>query len=282
LDTATDLSGHMGSQDGHVQDSVSGLTGRGVDGHGQTVPEGEYLPLAEAAAAVQRSEKTLRRLVAKGKVPNYRETTPPYRMLVEMGAVRAAVADSLAAVPFTPDAEPSRQGGQPPVVQSGHAQNEPVRDDGQPTELLHFLQNELDRLRQELAQTRVQSRSELEAKEQRIEKLTDELLSARRDAGKWEQAEEYRRQLYNDYIRLQAELGEAKLQLKLLDRNPTPVDIEGGHEVYAAARPIPEGRVVEATVSAPRAPYQTVLFWLLLLVIAGGGSFGIYWMTIPH
>lgn len=283
MDTATDLSGHANTQDGHVQESIFGTSGHPGDGHGQPVPDGEYLSLSEAAAAVQRSEKTVRRLVAKGKVPNYREPTPPYRILVEMSAVRTAVAEGL--VPYVEGMDTGRQSGQPPTVQAGHVQSESVQDDPSAAprdlELLSFLQVELDRLRQELGETRTRSRAELEAKEQRIEKLTDDLLAARRDAGKWEQAEEYRKQLYHDYIRLQGELGETKMQLKLLERNPLAADENAAHEVYTAPYRARDGQLVES--SPPRRPATPqALLWVLLLVLAAGGSFGIHWMMTPH
>lgn len=284
MDTATDMSGRLGTQNGHVQDHASTLSGH-ADGQGVVLPDGEYLPLVEAAAVVQRSEKTLRRLVGKGKVPSYRESTPPYRMLVEMGAVRAALADGLGPVPVTPEVTepPTKQPGQPVIGQSGHVQTETVREEEpRDVDLLHFLQAELERLRNELTATRTQSRAEIEAKEQRIEKLTDDLLAARRDAGKWEQAEDYRKQLYHDYMRLQSELGETKMQLKLLERNPLLTDMESVNEVYVA-RPLHESRAVEAVVSSPgRASLKTTLLWVLLLLVVVGGSLGVYWMTIPH
>lgn len=285
MDTATGLSGHADTQNGHVQEPVFGPTGHAGDGHGQPVPDGEYLSLPEAAAAVQRSEKTVRRLVSKGKVPNYRESTPPYRMLVEMNAVRAAVAEG--PIPSPVDLmDTPRQSGQPPTVQPGQPPSEPAREDlstGMPRDrdLLDFLQAELDRLRQELGETRTRSRAELEAKEQRIEKLTDDLLAARRDAGKWEQAEEYRKQLYHDYIRLQSELGETKMQLKLLERNPLAADERDAQAVYTAPYRAPDGQLVE--VAPPRRPaVPQALVWALLLLVVAGGSFGIHWMITPH
>jgi len=213
MDTAVDTTVAEGRQGRHHPDEP----GRHGDGHVQ------FVSLKEATLAVQKSDKTIRRLIKAGKVL-YRQGEPNAPYLVDLQSLRDVfAAESLDTV----HGQPGHVSTQCLPNEPGQAMSTVVQPTPQddPFSPVRLLSNEIELLRKELSETRIHARAELETKEQRVQHLMDQLIAAKEDAGKWQQAEAYRAQLYRDFTVLQERYQEVRVRLELLEHNPTPTTV---------------------------------------------------------
>lgn len=224
-----------------IDDDAMSRQGRqGPDNLGRPDDEpAEFVSLKEATFAVQKSDKTIRRLIKAGKV-RFSQEEPNGSYLVDLRTLRTIFADSPV---VSVDGQPRHMGSQHldtgtqclDTSKQALSTPETVLPQSDPFAPVRLLSEELERIRKELTETRSQTRLEIEAKEQRIQNLTDQLIAAKQDAGKWQQAEEYRQQLYRDFGALQERYQEARVRLELLEHNPV-VTRQGSQAIDVEAK----------------------------------------------
>ncbi len=197
--TMTEIT-EVNDPDSMEQEAVDNLaTPVELDPTGQTMLDtGGYLTLREAALAVDKSEQTIRRLVKARKVESRKvRTRTGFVYLVEPRSLRIACAAG------GPEIEPL------PSIPSASSEDQPAPA----PELSEYIRTELDRLREELQRER-----------DRCEERTQELISARTQAGRWEGMaqgfERFNQQLFQ--------------RLQLMEQNPRPTP----EATYSAERPL--------------------------------------------
>lgn len=232
-------------------------------------PPGKFLTITQAVALVGKSEDTIRRLLAADAVPHRKKykpnSTKNYSYLIEREGLLSYYAgptQDVAQIVGTATQMPSSQ-----PTQDVAAPTQTGLDGGGASRsaLVQVLNDELERARKEIAETRSQSKAELAEKEQRIRELVDDLISAKAAAGKWEGMAESTQ-------RFNAQLID---RLRLLDHNPTeervvPTDFSREREVRAESQ---ETRV--ATVSGRRRFIPIAVFSILVILATGGA----YWVA---